>query len=200
MRQLEKIHLDSFYHIYNRGINGANLFYSEKNYSYFLELYKKYINPVADTYAWCLLKNHFHFLVRIKSEKQIVEHYAIDFERALKKPSQQFSNFFNSYVQAINKAENRHGSLLEKPFKRKYIKDETYLKNLIIYIHKNPIQHGFVKNVLDYKWNSYISLISDKKTLIERQYVIDYFETKENFIKTHKQKIDIISIEKWLKI
>jgi len=55
-----------FYHVYNRGNNGTDLFYDTDCYYHFLRLYEKYMNPVADTYAWCLLGNHFHLLVYIK--------------------------------------------------------------------------------------------------------------------------------------
>lgn len=200
MRAIETIELDQFYHIYNRGNNGENLFYSDENYLYFLKLYQKYIFPIAETFAWCLLKNHFHLLVKIKSETIICNKFLIDKEKATKKPSQQFSNLFNAYVQAINKQNNRHGSLLETPFKRKQIQNEEYLKNLILYIHNNPIQHNFVEKLEDYNWSSYTSIISNKKTLIERNKVIDLFGGKQNFIGTHHQKIDIISIEKSLRI
>ena len=54
------------YHIFNRGINGTNLFLCERDYKHFLDLYAKYVHPIADTYAWVLLKNHFHILIRIK--------------------------------------------------------------------------------------------------------------------------------------
>ena len=64
---------DTYYHIYNRGINGETIFKQERNYSYFLHKYNKYISPIADTFAYCLLKNHFHFLIRIKSESEILE-------------------------------------------------------------------------------------------------------------------------------
>tara|TARA_B110000091_G_C13777651_1_gene459589 strand:+ start:321 stop:923 length:603 start_codon:yes stop_codon:yes gene_type:complete len=200
MRPLETIQLANFYHIYNRGINGENLFYSCENYRYFLKLYKKYINPVAETFAWCLLKNHFHVLVKIKTEAEICSFFSIEKEKALKKPSQQFSNLFNTYVQAINKQNNRHGSLLETPFRRKHIANETYLKNLILYIHNNPIQHNFVKKLDDYPWSSYASIISDKKTAVEREKVLAQFENIANFIDSHHQKMDFISLEKWLKI
>ncbi|MBE9507489.1 MAG: hypothetical protein IMY86_05515, partial [Chloroflexi bacterium] len=56
-----------YYHIYNRGNNREDIFVEERNYLHFLRLYAKYIGPVADTYAYCLLRNHFHFLVRIKT-------------------------------------------------------------------------------------------------------------------------------------
>ena len=57
------------YHIYNRGVNRENIFIEERNYAYFSSLYIKYIEPVAETFAYCLLRNHFHILVRIKPEQ-----------------------------------------------------------------------------------------------------------------------------------
>lgn len=50
-----------YYHIYNRGNNGEDIFLEARNYDYFLNLYQKYISPIAETFAYCLLKNHFRF-------------------------------------------------------------------------------------------------------------------------------------------
>lgn len=60
-----------FYHIYNRGINRCDLFRETNDYRHFLRLYEKYIEPIADTYAWVLMPNHFHLLIRIKTEEEI---------------------------------------------------------------------------------------------------------------------------------
>jgi putative transposase len=59
------------YHIYNRGNNREDLFRFPEDYQHFLRLYEKYIEPIAETYAWCLLGNHFHFLVKIKDGQEI---------------------------------------------------------------------------------------------------------------------------------
>ncbi|MFP4019269.1 MAG: hypothetical protein ACLFUH_08465 [Bacteroidales bacterium] len=68
---LEPIQHGSYYHIYNRGIDGETLFRENTNYEHFFRLYEKYIDPVADTFAWVMMPNHFHFLVRIKNEDEI---------------------------------------------------------------------------------------------------------------------------------
>ena len=60
-----------YYHIYNRGNNYEDIFTENSDYKHFLNIYDIYIHPVADTYAWCLMKNHFHILVRIKEEPEI---------------------------------------------------------------------------------------------------------------------------------
>ena len=58
----------AYYHIYNRGNNRENLLIEKRNYLYFLSLYAKHIEPVAATYAYCLLRNHFHLLIRVRTE------------------------------------------------------------------------------------------------------------------------------------
>ena len=58
---IELLQPDSFYHIYNRGINGEDIFKEQRNYSYFLQRYAHHIEPFAETYAYCLLKITFIF-------------------------------------------------------------------------------------------------------------------------------------------
>ena len=70
------------YHIYNRGVNSCNIFKKTTNYEHFLNLYEKYILPIADTFAWCLLSNHFHFLLRIKNEDEIGYYRNINFDKS----------------------------------------------------------------------------------------------------------------------
>jgi putative transposase len=60
----------SFYHIYNRGNNKQEIFFEEKNYHHFLNLFQKYLASFVDVYAYCLMPNHFHFLIRIKETTQ----------------------------------------------------------------------------------------------------------------------------------
>ena len=62
---------DKYYHIFNHAVSNNNLFKNDGNYNFFLKKYAKYIFPIADTFAYCLMPNHFHFAVRIKKEKEI---------------------------------------------------------------------------------------------------------------------------------
>ena len=64
---------DTFYHIYSRGVNGEDIFVEERNYDLFVKIFGKHLTPVADLFAYCLLRNHFHLSVRIKSEEGILE-------------------------------------------------------------------------------------------------------------------------------
>ena len=194
---LQPIEAGKFYHIYNRGNNGIDVFYENENYLHFLRLYDKYIEPIAETFAWCLLKNHFHLLVYIKNENEIIfdnlTYSTVETPKIIN-ASKQFSHFFNSYTQSINKRYNRTGSLFEKPFERKLVSFEKYFKNLIYYINNNSVHHGFVKNAIEYPWSSYNSIISEKPTKIKRNRVLEIFEGRENFISYHKNEHNLIDL------
>lgn len=167
-----------YYHIYNRGNNRENLFLEERNYRHFLRLYAYYIEPIADTYAYCLLKNHFHVLVRIKTvaeqAQQQMEPVASDQAHALS-PSRQFSNLFNAYTKAINAAYGRTGNLFERPFERVEVTSERYLSRLVTYIHRNPQQHGLIADFRAWPYSSYQSLYSNRATRVRRDAVIGWF-------------------------
>ena len=181
----------NYYHIYNRGNNGIDVFLETENYNYFLRLYAKYIEPIAETYAWCLLKNHFHILVRIKEEIEVVASelsYSTTEKPKIIDPSRQFSHLFNAYTQAINKRHNRTGSLFEKNFERKLVTSESYFQQLIFYIHNNPVHHGFVKQMSLYPWSSYETIVSDRPTMFKRDEVIALYGDKENFLFYHNQQ------------
>ena len=187
--EIDEIEEGYFYHIYNRGNNSEKIFFSEENYAYFLKLLTKYIFPVADIYAYCLLNNHFHILVRIK-EKNEIEINKLKFS-TVEKPkevsaSRQFSHFLNAYSQAVNKKYARTGSLFEKRFERKRISDNHYLRQVILYINTNPLKHNLVEKSEDYKWSSYNSHISNAKTKLKRKEVIELFDDVDNFVLCHK--------------
>lgn len=167
---------NSFFHIYNCGNNKEDIFKEEKNYDYFLKLLSKHITPVAEIYCYCLLKNHFHLVVKTKN-------IAIE-----KNISQAFSNLFNAYSKAINKVYGRTGSLFKDRFSRKAIRGENYLRQLILYVHLNLEHHGFVKFFDTYKHSSFSILISEGPTFLERNSVTTLFEDVENFKYTHQLK------------
>ncbi|MBU2926858.1 oxygen-dependent coproporphyrinogen oxidase [Winogradskyella psychrotolerans] len=173
---MELLKKENYYHIYNRGINSETIFQDENNMAYFLKLVSKYLSPKVNILAYCLLNNHFHFTIEVTSETKEV--------------NQAFSNLFNAYTKAYNKQNFRTGALFERPFKRKQIKDENYLKQLILYIHKNPENHKIVEDFQTYKFSSYKSFFSEKETLISRKklYIIQLFDTLENFRSTHSNK------------
>lgn len=182
-----------YYHIYNRGNNGQDIFFQNENYLFFLDRYHQYLSPVCDTIAWVLLKNHFHFLVYIKTpEEIIVEKLKYNTVEIPKKIDAhlQFGHFFNSYAKAINKRFNRTGSLFEKNFERIEVPDKAYFCKLIHYIHNNPVKHHFTEQIWDYPWSSYGSIISHQPTKLKRDFVIELFKNENEFKLYHSEKQD----------
>lgn len=189
--KIEVLERGNYYHIYNRGNNGDKIFFEDANYSYFLQLFQKYISPVANTLAWCLMQNHFHFLVYLKEEKDLNSQdfkYSTRTEPAVIDPSRQFSHLFNSYTQAVNKKYSRTGSVFEKPFKRKRITSEDYLQNLVFYIHNNPVHHSVAQDLGSYTWTSFHEFLKEKKGLVNRKEVLELFGDLENFNYYHQKE------------
>lgn len=191
----------TFYHIYNRGINGENLFIEDRNYRYFLEQVTRYLLPVAEMYAYCLLRNHFHLLVRIRSETEQRALFAVHpvspanpVFKALS-PSRQFANLFNAYAKAINQAYNRHGNLFERPFKRVPVASAPHFVNLVAYIHRNPQHHGFVEDFRDWPHSSYKTMLSNSFTRIPRETVLNWFGGADGFVELHRRNSDDLSEE-----
>jgi putative transposase len=183
-----------YYHIFNRGNNGENIFIEERNYIHFMNLYAKYIEPIADTFAYCLLRNHFHVGLRIKEDLGGASRNL----RGLTNPSQQFANFFNAYSKAINRAYGRTGSLFENRYRRKEVTTERYFLRLIHYIHWNPQKHGFVTDFRDYPYSSFHLFLWDKPTFIKRVEVLDWFGGHEGFVKQHQELTDEKDSQDWL--
>lgn len=187
---------DTYYHIYNRGINRENIFPEERNYGYFLNLYSKYIEPVAETFAYCLMKNHFHLLVRTKSEEEILAESLKTFRvsKTLKvlgvEPSTSFSNFFNAYAKGINKTYGRTGSLFQHPFGRVAVESDAQFHAVVRYIHQNPQKHGFVDDFRDWPYSSYDALVSEKPTRLQRNMVLDWFGGRDAYLANHAQLVD----------
>jgi putative transposase len=184
MKTLTPLQPSLYYHIYNRGNNREDLFREERNYRYFLRLYARHVYPIADTFAYCLMRNHFHLLVRIKETSQVSETCEVF------KPSQHFSNLFNAYTKAINKAYGRTGSLFEERFGRIEVASEAHFVNLIFYIHFNPQKHGFVDDFREWPWSSYGALRATAATKLKRTEVISWFGGQNQFEEFHRGMVD----------
>jgi hypothetical protein len=206
MQIFEKLTESKFYHIYNRGINSEKIFREERNYDYFMQLYWEYISPVADTYCFSLLKSSFNFLIRIKdilplyeppfrppaiksSSKKIFSDLQVNtgIEKKLS-PSGQFSHFFNAYAQAFNNSFNRTGGLFETPFRQKCIYNEASLRWLTRYIHHSPEYHNIIDDFKSWPYSSWHSLLLNTHSSLQRNEVISWFGTEENFVEFHSIK------------
>ena len=189
------LEVDKFYHIYNKGIDGTNLFLNDKHYKKFLEKYAFHLQNVVETYSYCLLGNHFHLLVRIKSEEDIRKSFPhlinTDIDHLI---SKQFSHLFNGYAQYFSHNTDRTGGLFETPFRRILIDSEAYFSQMIYYIHFNPQKHRFISDFRKYPYSSYQSHLSTKPTKLQRENTISWFGDKQDFINFHNSNPDLQDI------
>ena len=182
----------NFYHVYNRGNNRENIFYTDENYSYFLRKFDEYLSGYLDVFAYCLLPNHFHFLARVREmEKDLAGLQNLQgLSPTNRNPvSQAFSNFLNAYSKALNKQQNRTGSLFQRNLKRRLIDDQGYLIRIIYYIHLNPVHHRMRRQFEDYPWSSYHCFLAQRPTILRRNEVLSWFGGKDEFIGYHKSAL-----------
>ncbi len=188
---------DSIYHLVTRAVGSEKLFRSDNNYNFLLQRFQKHTLPVAETFAWCLLPNHLHLLVRIRPAETLELHFKEVKKNKTFHPDilpdfimERFSNWLNSYTKSFNKMYNRKGSLFIDYLRRKEVKDDNQFRATVFYIHKNPVHHEYCKKISDWKWSSYNSLLSQKPTNLLRKEVIDTFDDKKGFIAYHSQPIN----------
>jgi REP element-mobilizing transposase RayT len=176
---------NELYHVFNRGNNKERIFFTDRNYKHFLKLFEKYLKDYAKLYAYCLMPNHFHFLIRIKNLPLIEE------DELTKRISQQFRFLFMSYSKGINKERGRTGSLFQKNFKRKLVDNESYFTSLIAYIHLNPVKAGLAFKFPNWEYSSYNALLSLNETQLARHEVLDWFGGRAGFIRFHEECLDL---------
>jgi len=196
-----KFEAGQFYHIYNRTVGKELLFKGDDNFFFFLKKYNDYLSGVVETYAYCLLPNHFHLFIRVKEINEITPANTLSEIETEEEPihklvSHQFKKFFQSYALAFNKQQQRNGTLFQTPFKRALISDDSYFTQIIFYIHANPQNHGLIRDFRDWKWSSYNGFISDKSTKLKKQEVLNWFGGKEAYFEYHESLHEVTNQKK----
>ncbi|MEI2692134.1 MAG: transposase [Anaerolineae bacterium] len=132
---------DQYYHIYNRGVNRQPIFFTRHNWTFFLQRLNEYFTAdKAIVVAYCLMPNHYHLLVHVLDAA---------FSFSVMQP------FVTSYTKAINKEQDRVGTLFQGRFKGILVDNNDYLVHLSRYIHRNPVDAGLVARPADWVFSSY---------------------------------------------
>lgn len=192
---------DRYYHIFNRGSNKQNIFYSPENYLYFLRLINQFLTGYAEFLAYCLLPNHFHLIIKTVEKINVCildeqENRSLQKERFFKPIIEdenkigklvvgRLKRLFITYSMAINKQENRTGNLFDPKYKRLMITDDDYLRYVIFYTHFNPEKHGLLNDFRKYRYSSYKALTGNAQTKMNREAVYEIFGGKSSFINYH---------------
>lgn len=196
-RDYKQFAIGEHYHVYNRGVGKIDIFKDEEDYSNFIKRLKLVlgeaelpskgrsiqIKPLAkgafSLVSFCLMPNHYHFLIRQNSEISITKLIA---------------KVCTSYAMYFNKKYNRVGTLFQDAFKSINIDGNSYLLWLSAYIHQNPATAGLVWDLRKWKWSSYPEYVEltagefCQKEIILGQYIKNS-GTYQKFVETSFDEI-----------
>lgn len=143
-----------------------------------------------EVWCYCLVPNHFHFLVRVR-------------DGATRSPMESWRRFSIGYTQAINKQEGRRGSLFQEHPKHLHVSSDAHLLRLIRYIHNNPKHHKLTGQPETWRFSSYPAFFSKSPSRIMRAQVLELFGGTATFEAFHQQPatdnqvLDYCLIDDW---
>jgi len=150
------------YHVYNRGNNRQKIFFERENYLFFLKKMRTHLSDHCDLLAWCLMPNHFHWLIRVHDN---YGQNSDDYEEEKGAPhihplNRSISVILSSYTKAINRMYDRTGSLFQKRTKAKELElneriDDQYPLICFLYIHQNPMKAKLANKLGEWEFSSY---------------------------------------------
>jgi putative transposase len=214
MKKDDPFRPDTFYHVYNHAIGEGNLFKEAENYYYFLRKFAAYIEPVCGTFAYCLMPNHFHIVLKVRNREALLDFCGIKYSSHAKYRDklklleeapdqidlhevvmQEFQNFLNGYTKAFNKRFGRKGGLFLHYLKRRIIATEAYLHKVIHYVHYNSVHHGFCDSILDWEFSSIHTFLSAQKNKLEREAILKWFDSPQEFWRFQQQVPEAAMVE-----
>jgi len=180
-----------YYHIYNRGVEKRVIFEKQWDYSRLIKTIKYYqlLGPkpklsrflmgsifkpdtdkkIVDIICYCLMPNHFHFLLRQVQDGGISEFV---------------SKLSNSYTKYYNVKYKRVGPLLQGEFKAVLIESDEQLVHVSRYIHLNPFASFLIKDLNEYRWSSYKEYIGNYKNVIcNKEIILSFFKSTQDYEK-----------------
>jgi REP element-mobilizing transposase RayT len=174
------------YHIILRGINRQIIFQDNEDKEKFIEVLKKYKEVSKyEVYAFCIMDNHAHILIREGKEPlaKVMKRIGV------------------SYVYWYNWKYERNGHLFQDRYKSEPVEDDKYLLTVIRYIHQNPLKAGIVDSIDQYQWSSHHEYIKSTNKVVDTQLILGMFaDRREQAIQRYKEFMNERSSEECLEI
>lgn len=160
------------YHVMIRGINQQSIFEDDGDYKKLIEILGKYHKEIEyEIYAYCLMGNHIHLLIREGREEL----------------SNTMKRIGTSYVYWYNWQYSRKGHLFQDRYRSESVENDSYFLTVLRYIHQNPLKAGLVEDIREYKWSSYKEYFGESE-MVNTSYALDIFhEDKLKAIKEFKE-------------
>lgn len=163
------------YHVILKGLDGRNIFLDDSDRSIFIEK----LNKARETggfqlYAYCLMDNHVHLLIKEGEEL-----------------GTSIKRITVGYVQLHNNKYGRIGHLFQNRFSSEVVEEEQYLMAVVRYIHRNPLNAGMVARLEEYPWSSYEKVIQAyqvNSTTLDIEIIKDYFPTAADFVRFSEEE------------
>jgi len=185
---------NTYYHIYNRGVNRRTIFKEEDDYLRFWKLIKKWIEPVGQVFSYALMRDHFHLTVMMYPAEQIPE-------KLLRKPhtlGNTFGHLQNAYAMYFNQKHKTVSGLFEKTFERKEVANLQYFRDLVVYHHLNPVKHGLETDFQHYRWTSYQEYANPLvESFIDVDLGFQKFGGREAFFTAHQTDLPLARTLDW---
>lgn len=151
-----------------RGIDKRDLFLRDEDYLKFIDYMKK-AKAKADftIYAYCLMTNHVHLLLKTENEElgEIVKRITV------------------GYAQHHNVENGRTGHLFQNRFRSEVVETDKYFLTVLRYIHQNPLKARMVEDMRDYKWSSFKDYLTEDHLIIDSTFALGYFADIKDFTK-----------------
>jgi REP-associated tyrosine transposase len=176
----------AIFHIYNHAIDDYNLFYDDEDYDFMLNIFEDNIDKIPGSiFAYCLMPNHYHFLIRQDSD---VEIYRL------------FNYSFISYAHYFNSKYERKGPIFQSPLQHISVDNDQYLLQLCKYIHLNPVRSGLVEHPCNWVYSDYNEWISSSGS--NKSPIIDPFKNilPENYSSFVDSYFNFLSFREYRKL
>lgn len=165
-----------------RGIDKRDLFLKDSDYQKFID----YIHKARDKseftiYAYCLMTNHIHILIKTETETQDIG----DVVRRITV----------GYAQYHNIQYGRTGHLFQNRFRSEAVDNDAYFLTVLRYIHQNPLKAGMVTNIEDYRWSSTRAYLGAENILVETRFALGFFRDAQHFETFMKQTNNDLCLE-----
>jgi len=192
-----------YYHIFNRAVGNEKLFFSTRNYEYFLRRMQYYLLPIATIYAYSLMPNHFHLLLKIKDTETLIEKYEQKKKRKFVHSQtnlstfvmQQLKNWLSGYAMAINKQNERKGALFIDYLKRISPESTEDLRLVTAYIHRNAIHHHLTSSYGQWRFDSYLQPLKNDPGKFGSKEMLGWFGRADAYDMFHQEYAMLIHAE-----